>query len=102
MSAGSIVACVDQRDEQVLIETSRYRITGMLRLPRDGYRSRLTEYLNASDRAFLPLTDVEIAPLDEGRAPERRAFLALSLAHVLMAMPADASRGEDGISANPA
>jgi hypothetical protein len=93
---------VDQRDERVLIETSRYRITGMLRLPRDGYRSRLTEYLNASDRAFLPLTDVEIAPLDHERAPERRAFLALSLAHVVLAMPVDASQGEDGTGADSA
>ena len=44
---------VEHRDERIVVETDRYRITGMLRLPRDGYRSRLTDYLNSSERAFL-------------------------------------------------
>ena len=52
----------EDREERVIVETSRYRVTGMLRLPRDGYRSRLTDYLNAADRTFLPLTDAEIVP----------------------------------------
>jgi len=54
---------VEHRDERIVVETDRYRITGMLRLPRDGYRSRLTDYLNSSERAFLALTDVEVPPL---------------------------------------
>lgn len=40
----------------------------MLRLPADGYRSRLTDYLNASELGFLALTDVEVA--SPHRAPE--------------------------------
>ena len=40
-----------------MVETDRYRITGALRLPRDGYRSRLTDYLNSAKRAFVALTD---------------------------------------------
>jgi hypothetical protein len=79
---------VDHRDERILIETNRYRITGVLRLPRDGYRSRLTDYLNSSDRAFVALTDVELVPFDGGQA-ERRPFLAVSLHHVVLAMPLD-------------
>jgi hypothetical protein len=79
---------VEHRDERILVETDRYRITGVLRLPRDGYRSRLTDYLNSSDREFVALTDVELVPLDGG-ASERRPFLALSLSHVVMAMPLD-------------
>jgi hypothetical protein len=79
---------VEHRDERIVVETSRYRITGILRLPRDGYRSRLTDYLNSSERAFVALTDVELVPLDGG-APERRAFLAVSLSHVVLAMPLD-------------
>jgi len=81
---------MELRDERIVVETSRYRITGILRLPKDGYRSRLTDYLNASERNFLPLTDVEIAPLDGGNA-ERRAFVALSLSQIVLAMPADAA-----------
>ena len=56
--------------------------------PRDGYRSRLTDYLNSSERAFLALTDVELVPFDGGEA-ERRPFLAVSVSHVVLAMPLD-------------
>jgi hypothetical protein len=79
---------VEHRDERILVETDRYRITGVLRLPRDGYRSRLTDYLNSSDRAFVALTDVEIVPF-EGGETQRRPFLAVSLNHVVLAMPLD-------------
>ena len=84
---------MDHRDERIVVETARYRVTGLLRLPKDGYRSRLTDYLNAAERNFLPLTDVEIEQLDRGTI-ERRAFVALSLSQVVMAMPADASTPE--------
>jgi hypothetical protein len=79
---------MEHRDERIVVETVRYRITGVLRLPRDGYRSRLTDYLNSSDRAFVALTDAEIVPFDGGQT-ERRPFLAVSLQHVVMAMPLD-------------
>jgi hypothetical protein len=79
---------VEHRDERILVETDRYRITGVVRLPRDGYRSRLTDYLNSSDRTFVALTDVEVVPLDGGEA-QRRPFLAISLQHVVLAMPLD-------------
>ncbi len=59
---------MEQRDERVVVETDRHRITGFLRLPADGYRSRLTDYLNAAERLFLALTDVEVTILD-GHAP---------------------------------
>jgi hypothetical protein len=83
---------MEQREERIVVETDRYRITGLLSMPRDGYRSRLTDYLNASERDFIALTDVELQPLDRSGDPERRAFLALSLSHVVLAMPADGVR----------
>jgi hypothetical protein len=86
---------VEHRDERIIVETARYRITGTLRLPRDGYRSRLTDYLNASERSFLPLTDVEISSLEGPGGAERRAFVALSLGQIVLAMPADARRAEE-------
>jgi hypothetical protein len=79
---------MDQREELIVVETDRYRITGVLNMPRDGYRSRLTDYLNASERAFVALTDVELEPLDGRGEPEHHDFLALSLNHVVLAMPA--------------
>lgn len=80
---------MEHRDERIIVETDRYRISGLLHLPRDGYRSRLTDYLNASERTFLALTDVEINPLDGNGGPSHRPFMALSVNHVVLAMPAD-------------
>ena len=61
----------------------------MLRLPPDGYRSRLSDYLNAPEREFLSLTDVEIEAVGGDGTVERYPFMALSLRHVVVAMPAD-------------
>jgi hypothetical protein len=80
---------MEHRDERIVVETDRHRVTGTLQLPREGYRSRLTDYLNSSERAFLALTDVEIAPLNGGGPVELRPFLALSLRHVVLAMPVE-------------
>jgi hypothetical protein len=75
---------MEHRDERVVVETARHRLTGTLRLPRDGYRSRLTDFLNAGEHAFFPLTDVEVEPLDGG-APRREPFVAVSRRHVVLA-----------------
>jgi hypothetical protein len=83
---------VELREERIVVETTRYRITGTLQLPRDGYRSRLSDYLNAGERNFVPLTNVEIAPLDGGSAAEKQAFIALALNQIVMAMPAGESQ----------
>lgn len=90
-----IFGAVEHRDERIVVETGRHRITGVLRLPKDGYRSRLTDYLNSAERNFLPLTEVEIVSLDGAREPEHRAFLALALAQIVMAMPADAGQVDE-------
>jgi hypothetical protein len=80
---------VEQRTERIIIETNRHRITGHVMLPADGYRSRLTDYLNASERDFVALTDVEVVSLDGSPRIEKRDYIALSLRHVVLAMPAD-------------
>ena len=90
-----LFAPVEHREEPIVVETNRYRIIGILRLPRDGYRSRLTDYLNASERTFLPLTNVEIVSLDGSREAERRAFIALSISQIVLAAPADAAVGDE-------
>jgi hypothetical protein len=80
---------VEQRAERIIVETERHRITGHVMLPADGYRSRLTDYLNASEREFLALTDVEVTLLEGSPRIEKRDYIALSLRHVVLAMPAD-------------
>lgn len=73
------------RTERVVMETERHRITGMLTLARDGYRSRVSDLLNANERNFISLTDVSIERLDGG-APEEHAFLAVSRRHIVLAV----------------
>lgn len=80
---------VDHRDERILVETQHHRITGVLHLPRDGYRSRLTDYLNASDRAFIPLTDAEIGPRDGSAESIHKPFIVVSVSQVVLVCPAD-------------
>jgi hypothetical protein len=80
---------VEQNLKRIVAETERYRISGMLRLPPDGYRSRLSDYLNAPDREFLALTDVEVEAVGGDGTVERYPFVALSLRHIVVAMPAD-------------
>ena len=80
---------MEQRTERIIVETDRHRIVGQVLLPADGYRSRLTDYLNASEREFLALTDVEVSTLEGSPRIERRDFIALSMRHIVLAMPAD-------------
>jgi hypothetical protein len=75
---------VEHREERVRLETDRHRIVGTVTLARNGYRSRITDLLNASERDFLALTDVTIQPLHGGE-PERHDFMALARRHVVFA-----------------
>ena len=54
----------EHRQERIRIETERHRIEGVLTLARDGYRSRVSDVLNAAERDFITLTDVTVAPLE--------------------------------------
>jgi hypothetical protein len=86
---------MEHREQRVVVETGHYRITGTLRTPRDGYRSRLTDFLNASERTFIALTDVQLEPLNGVGRAEERAYIAVSLSQIVVAMPADGSADGD-------
>jgi hypothetical protein len=82
---------IDHRRERVRVETERHRIEGFLTLARDGYRSRVSDVLNASERDFLTLTEVTVAPL-EGGPVELHPYLTLARRHIVFAV----SAGEPG------
>jgi hypothetical protein len=82
---------MEQRKERIRIETERHRIDGILTLARDGYRSRVSDVLNASERDFLTLTDVAVTPLDGG-PPELHPYLTLSRRHIVFAVALDEPR----------
>jgi hypothetical protein len=78
---------IEHRRERIRIETERHRIEGVLTLARDGYRSRVSDVLNASERDFITLTDVTVAPL-EGGATELHAYLTIARRHIVFAVAA--------------
>lgn len=88
MASAESLAAMNSRPLRVLVETPRYRIIGTLVLPRDGYRSRLSDFLNSSDRDFISLTDVSMEALDsEGRAGRavQHEFVTVSRQHIVLA-----------------
>lgn len=81
---------MNQREERIVVETERYRLVGTVRLPAEGYRSRLTDHLNAGEREFLALTDVEVASLEDPSRPHvRHGYVALGRRHIVFATSAD-------------
>jgi hypothetical protein len=92
MATSTSVSNVNSRPQRILLETGRYRIVGTLVLPRDGYRSRLSDFLNSSDRDFISLTDVSMQALDEyGRTgePVEHPFVTVARRHVILATTTD-------------
>ena len=75
-----------QRQERIQVETNRHRITGDVTLAANGFRSRVSDLLNATEREFISLTDVELIPLDGGEAV-RREFVAVSRHHIVFVTP---------------
>jgi hypothetical protein len=81
---------MDQREERVVVETQRHRFIGTVRLSAEGYRSRLTDHLNAGEHDFLALTDVEISLLDDPSRPRaQHRYVALGRRHIVFATSAD-------------
>jgi hypothetical protein len=78
---------MDQRHERVLIETARHRIAGTITLAADGYRSRVSDLLNAPERDFISLTDVTVEILDAEGPGTQHDFMAVSRLHIVFAIP---------------
>ena len=86
---------INQRRERVRVETEWHRIEGLLTLARDGYRSRVSDVLNASERDFVTLTEVTVAPL-EGGPVQRHPYLTLARRHIVFAVAASDEPQGDG------
>ena len=76
----------------MVLETDRYRITSALTLPSEGYRSRLSDYVNQRDREFFAINDATVTALDAPTTTRQASFLMVSRAHVtLVALAAEES-----------
>ena len=69
---------------RVRLETERHVIEGTLQLPNEGYRSRMTDFLNSHDSDFLPVTAATLTSREHDRASEEHAYLAVSVRHIVL------------------
>ena len=79
----------------MVVQTERHRITGAVTMPTDGFRSRLSDFLNHVERDFVALTDAVVESLDAGVEPTRREFVVVGRAHIVLAMPVASDGGEE-------
>jgi hypothetical protein len=77
---------VQHRYERISIETSRHRIVGVATLAGDGYRSRLSDLLNAPERDFIALRDATVTTIDGEPRVARHDFIAVHRQHVVFAV----------------
>ena len=77
------------RREPVVIETVRYRIEGKLTLPREGYRSRLSDFVNQRDRDFFSISDAMVTILDSTDAPRHVPFVMVARSQIVLVRPGD-------------
>ncbi len=79
---------MDTRIERIVLETERLKIVGELHLPREGYRSRLSDYLNHGEVVFIPLANAIVKPITGEGKEHVRDFIAVARVHVHLAYPA--------------
>ncbi|HKO39292.1 MAG TPA: hypothetical protein VJU14_13080 [Solirubrobacterales bacterium] len=77
-----------RRVERAVFETDRQMIEGDLTLPPAGYQSRFSDSLNRGEFEFVPLTNVQITSLVDGKASQI-PFLVLAKQQIRIAYPAD-------------
>jgi hypothetical protein len=77
---------IERRVERAVFETDRHLVVGDVTLPPAGYQSRFSDALNRADLEFVPLTNVEITSLADGKVSER-SFVVLSKSHVRLSYP---------------
>lgn len=87
---------MQHRNERVFLETDRHRISGVLTLARDGYRSRISDFLNASERDFISLTDVVVELIGHEGPGTRHDFIAISRKHIVFCIPEGGDAPADG------
>lgn len=71
-----------------MVETDRYRVEGMLTLPREGYHSRVSDHVNRRDQEFFTLVDARLAAIDGSGRDWETPVLMLARRHIRLIVPA--------------
>jgi len=77
-----------RRVERAVFETDRQLVEGDLTLPPAGYQSRFSDSLNRGEFDFVPLTNVQLTSLADGKATQV-PFLVLSKRQIRIAYPVE-------------
>jgi hypothetical protein len=77
-----------RRVERAVFETDRQLIEGDLTLPPAGYQSRFSDSLNRGEFEFVPLTNVQLTSLADGKV-SNVPFLVISKRHIRIAYPTE-------------
>ncbi len=69
------------------METDRYRVEGMMTLPREGYRSRVSDHVNRRDQEFFTILDAELVALEGSGEAWKAPVLMLARRHIRLIVP---------------
>ena len=72
-----------------MVETDRYRVEGELTLPREGYRSRVSDHINRRDQEFFTLQDARLTALDGSGLEWTAPVLMLARRHIRLVVPTE-------------
>lgn len=80
---------METRTQRIVVETARHRIVGDITLPREGYRSRISDFLNQGDLPFIAIADATVEGLEAAGSggPAELGFVAIGRAHIELAYP---------------
>ena len=70
------------------METDRYRVEGTPHSPREGYRSRLSDYVNRRDHDFFTIVDAELRAIDGSGRDWQAPVLMLARSQIRLIVPA--------------
>jgi hypothetical protein len=79
---------MDLRQEVVVIETDRYRVEGRLTLPREGYRSRVSDHINRRDQEFFTVQEAKLTALDGSGREWTTPVVMIGRRHIRLVVPA--------------
>jgi hypothetical protein len=66
-------------------------VEGMLTLPKEGYRSRVSDHVNRRDQEFFTLLDCSLTALDGSGGDWNAPVLMLGRRHIRLIVPASES-----------
>jgi hypothetical protein len=70
------------RQERSVVETDRYRVDGVLTLPKEGHRSPLSDHVNRHDQALSTLLECELTCLDGSGSDWKAPVPMLARRHI--------------------